>query len=363
MAGAHAARESPSKRPSGAVIRFPRGPAKRQRRSPITRGTSLKRQKLLEAAKVVPLMQENANPAASGEERESKDPKRMKCQVLGYMLGGKPLSKEEASWDFGRAWELAGEHGNFVRHLLRKNGMLPCKKQDEADILALGRDAAFLAALTWNPSKAKYTTHLSHQIKRCARAVFELRSGVVAFPDHRASDANTYRKWSGKNGDKGVEEFASELGISPEEAEKRKLDYCLYRGSCLPMDAHAFFNSSQADESTNSGRRPYSASSSRDVALIAEIPNSCGLQESGIPSLDHSAVSGRLKFIINEVLQTERDKRVLQMHFWERMTLEDIGEHYGVTRERIRQIEKRCLFKLASSKYGGELRELLFALQ
>jgi RNA polymerase primary sigma factor len=42
-------------------------------------------------------------------------------------------------------------------------------------------------------------------------------------------------------------------------------------------------------------------------------------------------------------------------------TLEEIGDRYGVTRERIRQIEGKALRKLRRLPGGGDMRVLLEA--
>jgi RNA polymerase sigma factor (sigma-70 family) len=59
---------------------------------------------------------------------------------------------------------------------------------------------------------------------------------------------------------------------------------------------------------------------------------------------------------------SERERGVLMMRFGlldgEQRTLEEIGEHYGVTRERIRQIEKKTLTKLRHPAQADKLRGL-----
>jgi RNA polymerase sigma factor (sigma-70 family) len=59
---------------------------------------------------------------------------------------------------------------------------------------------------------------------------------------------------------------------------------------------------------------------------------------------------------------SERERGVLMMRFGlldgEQRTLEEIGEHYGVTRERIRQIEKKTLTKLRHPAQAQRLRGL-----
>ena len=80
----------------------------------------------------------------------------------------------------------------------------------------------------------------------------------------------------------------------------------------------------------------------------------------------YDATSKRLlKENINEVLQalSDREARVLKMRFGlesERpMTLEEVGKKFGVTRERIRQIEAKALRKLKHPSRRKKLQDFL----
>jgi len=72
-----------------------------------------------------------------------------------------------------------------------------------------------------------------------------------------------------------------------------------------------------------------------------------------------------LKDNIGEVLSTlsERESRVLQMRFGlggkKPMTLEEVGKEFGVTRERIRQIEAKALRKLKHPSKRKKLQDYL----
>ncbi|HSE83292.1 MAG TPA: RNA polymerase sigma factor RpoD/SigA [Thermodesulfobacteriota bacterium] len=63
------------------------------------------------------------------------------------------------------------------------------------------------------------------------------------------------------------------------------------------------------------------------------------------------------------LLLTSREREVLQMRFGigfeKALTLDDIGRRVGLTRERVRQIEKRALEKLRRSKSAPVLRSLI----
>jgi RNA polymerase primary sigma factor len=60
---------------------------------------------------------------------------------------------------------------------------------------------------------------------------------------------------------------------------------------------------------------------------------------------------------------TEKEARVIKMRFGiggaEPMTLEQVGEVFGVTRERVRQIESKALRKLRASPQMQELKVYL----
>jgi RNA polymerase primary sigma factor len=68
---------------------------------------------------------------------------------------------------------------------------------------------------------------------------------------------------------------------------------------------------------------------------------------------------------VQDVLFTlnERERRVLQLRFGledgRSRTLEEVGREFGVTRERIRQIEAKALRKLRHPSRSDQLRSFL----
>lgn len=68
---------------------------------------------------------------------------------------------------------------------------------------------------------------------------------------------------------------------------------------------------------------------------------------------------------IEEALSSlsEREEDILRMRFGigydESYTLDEIGSRYSLTRERIRQIERRALKKLRQLKTGGILKDFI----
>jgi len=76
----------------------------------------------------------------------------------------------------------------------------------------------------------------------------------------------------------------------------------------------------------------------------------------------HELLKDQLEATLEEVL-TPREKVVLQMRFGlgdgHQYPLEKVGEHLGVTRERVRQIEAEALRKLRSPKLTAKFRDYL----
>jgi len=89
------------------------------------------------------------------------------------------------------------------------------------------------------------------------------------------------------------------------------------------------------------------------------------IQDTSQPSPYDSASKQFLKENINEVFQTlsEREAKVLKMRFglsgYRSMTLEEVGKEFGVTRERIRQIEAKALRKLKHPSRRKKLQDYL----
>ena len=86
--------------------------------------------------------------------------------------------------------------------------------------------------------------------------------------------------------------------------------------------------------------------------------------KNAVPPPD-AASAQLLKEQINDVLDTltEREKRVLQLRFGledgRSRTLEEVGGEFGVTRERIRQIEAKALRKLRHPTRSRKLKDFL----
>ena len=83
------------------------------------------------------------------------------------------------------------------------------------------------------------------------------------------------------------------------------------------------------------------------------------------PSPDTKLMQDSLVNEVKNVLSTldKREAEVIRLSFGigngQRATLEEIGERFNLTRERIRQIKEKALRKLRASKRSNKLKEYL----
>jgi RNA polymerase primary sigma factor len=83
------------------------------------------------------------------------------------------------------------------------------------------------------------------------------------------------------------------------------------------------------------------------------------------PSPDKNLMNDSLKNDVSRILSTldEREAEVIKLSFGigtgQKATLEEIGEKFNLTRERIRQIKEKALRKLRTSKRSEKLKDYL----
>ncbi len=89
------------------------------------------------------------------------------------------------------------------------------------------------------------------------------------------------------------------------------------------------------------------------------------IPDDGAPQPAEEAANSMLKQMLGEVLDTlsEREKRVIILRFGlidgRQRTLEEVGQEFQVTRERIRQIETKALRKLRHPTRSRKLKDFL----
>ncbi|HET9077393.1 MAG TPA: RNA polymerase sigma factor RpoD, partial [Acidimicrobiales bacterium] len=89
------------------------------------------------------------------------------------------------------------------------------------------------------------------------------------------------------------------------------------------------------------------------------------IEDEGAVAPSEAAARAMLNEAVSEALAelSERERKVVRMRFGlddgQMRTLEEVGKEFGVTRERIRQIESKTLAKLRHPMHSGHLRDYL----
>jgi RNA polymerase primary sigma factor len=133
-----------------------------------------------------------------------------------------------------------------------------------------------------------------------------------------------------------IEELAVEVGVQP-----NKVDWMM-RVSWLPLSLESPINEDEEEA---------------ELGMFVE--------DDITPTPIQSAYAKLLSEKIQEVLDTlpPREARILRLRFGlengRSYTLEEVGQKFGLTRERIRQIESKALRRLRHPRRSRQLRDYL----
>lgn len=88
------------------------------------------------------------------------------------------------------------------------------------------------------------------------------------------------------------------------------------------------------------------------------------MENTDAPAADHSLINESLQMEISRALEilNDRERDIIEMSFGisqPEMTLEEIGDRFGLTRERVRQIREKAIRKLRTANKTTMLRQFL----
>lgn len=186
----------------------------------------------------------------------------------------------------------------------------------------------------------KFSTYATWWIRQAITRAIADQARTIRIPVHMVETINKVKKTSTqllhKNGhDPSAEEIADELGMSPDKVRE------ILRLSQEPVSLETPIGEEE------------------DSHLGDFIPD-----DDALSPADAASIS-LLKEQLNEVLKTltPRESKVLSLRFGledgHPRTLEEVGSQFGVTRERIRQIEAKALRKLRHPSRSKKLRDFL----
>ena len=184
----------------------------------------------------------------------------------------------------------------------------------------------------------KFSTYAIWWIRQAITRAIADQARTIRIPVHMVETINKLRKASRKMMQKlgrepTIEELASEVGLPVEKVKN------IMKTAMDPISLETPIN---GEEDSHLGD------------FVED--------KSALPPAE-TAFNLILKEQINRVLSTltERESRVIKYRFgledgWQR-TLEEVGQKFGVTRERIRQIEAKALRKLRHPSRSKKLKE------
>ena len=206
------------------------------------------------------------------------------------------------------------------------------------DLVQEGNLGLMRAVEKWDPDRGfKFSTYATYWIKQAISKAYIDQSHAIRIPGHIVENVNKMNKVINSltqelNKNPTASEIAAELGMSIQEVENLK------KITRTPASMDTPLN----DE---------------DEATVGDL-----IADEDIESPMVEIMHDHLKKTIVEVLNTldDREKQVIEMRYGlnnsRPKTLDECGEFFGLTRERIRQIEAKALRKLRNPVRANRLR-------